>query len=117
MLRGVVAAGFQVPDDVSVGVVEVSGEAVSVDEGVVASAQECGIGQVGGSAVEPVEEVVSVAPGRRGGAAGVGAVPVAEDERGALSAGEVAGPAAQGQVAAGGPEEEPERAVAARVFR
>jgi len=39
---------------------ESAGQSVAVGDGVVAAAQQCGVVQVGGAAVDPVDEVVGV---------------------------------------------------------
>src|SRR4051794_17726264 len=53
------------------------GEAALVDGGVVPLAEQGAVLAAGGAAVGPVDDVVDVAPGGRGGAAGEHAVPVA----------------------------------------
>jgi hypothetical protein len=59
--------------------VSVDPEAV-VDLGVVAFAEQAGVLRAGLSAVEPVHDVMDVAPVVRGGAAGEDAVLVGEDD-------------------------------------
>jgi len=76
----VVGAGGQVPGDASVRG-EVSGQAPVVHEVVVVPAQQGRVGQVGGSAVEPVSQVVRVAPLGGHGAPGEGAAAVAQPQR------------------------------------
>ena len=65
-----------------------AGIAVAVDDGVVGAAEQGGVGQVGGSAISPVDEVVGVGPLRGFGAAGEGAAVVAQPEMSGLGRGE-----------------------------
>src|SRR6478609_85955 len=63
-----VGAWSQVPIDAVVG--ESAGQPVAVGDGVVPAAQQGGVVQVGGAAVDPVDQVVSIAPRGRRSAAG-----------------------------------------------
>jgi hypothetical protein len=77
-----------------------------VDEAVVVPAEEGEVVEVGGAAVEPVDEpVVGLAPDRRGVAAGEQASPVAFGERAALGGGGRAAGAAGVQGLAARPAE------------
>src|SRR6476469_5010783 len=71
------------------------GEVAVVDLGVVSRAEQGAVGQVGGSAVAPVHDVVGVAPGGGDGAAGEAAAVVAGGQGQALGAGEQAPAAAE----------------------
>ncbi len=97
----VVGAVDQVPGDVAAVLVggggDVCPEASSVDGGVVALAEECGVGGVGGAVVGPVADVVGSGPRGGCGAAGPGAAAVAEPEVAALGAGEEAGDPPEGE--------------------
>lgn len=62
--------------------VDGGGVVMSVDHGVVMSAEQREVAHVGASAEGPVDDVVSVAPARRGCAPGVGAPAVAQVQRG-----------------------------------
>ena len=61
-----------------------------MDDGVVAAAEQGAVAQVGGSAVEPVRDVVGLAPHRWDGAAGIAAALVAVGKGAALGGGEEA---------------------------
>jgi hypothetical protein len=52
-----------------------------VDGAVVGAAQQYQVAQLGGAAVQPVPQVVGVAPGQRSVAAGVAAAAVADRQR------------------------------------
>lgn len=54
---------------------------VAVDEGVVVAAEQTEVGEHGFAAVGPRNDVVDVTPSWGAGAAGPGAVPVADDDR------------------------------------
>jgi hypothetical protein len=77
--------------------------AAFVDGAVVGAAQQYQVGQVGGAAVEPVAQVVGVAPGDRSVAAAVAAAAVADRQRGALGRRDHAGGAADLQGWVGAP--------------
>src|SRR4051795_11612131 len=66
------------------------GQAALVHEGVVAFAEQGAVAQVGGSAVQPVHDVVGLAPHRWDGAAGVGAAAVPVGQGAALGGAEEA---------------------------
>ncbi len=76
-----------------------------MDVGVVAGAQEGGVGGVVWAAVGPVQDVVGSGPGGGGGAAGVGAAAVAQEEVAALAAGVEAQDAGEGEGFAAGAEQ------------
>ena len=58
--------------------------AALMDGAVVGSAEQGQIGEVGGAAVEPVAQVVGVAPGQGSGAVGEDTAAVADGQGGAL---------------------------------
>jgi hypothetical protein len=77
-----------------------------MDDGVVPRAQERRVGKVCGSAIDPVGDVVGVAPGGSGLAAGEAAVLVAQPEGTDLGGGEKPFGASLLEDLAGRPEDE-----------
>ena len=67
---------------------DLTGEAAVVHDRVVPLAEQGGVGQVGWSEVGPVDQMMSVRPGRWGIATGVGAAAVAQPQPAGLGLGE-----------------------------
>ena len=79
--------------------------AALMDRPMVGSAQQGQVGQVGGAAVEPVAQMVGLAPGRGPVAAGHRTAAVADDQGGALGGGDdPAGPADLQRLGGGAPK-------------